>query len=205
VTQGALFADDASLDGPGLSASLERCWLPAGDADRAFAEVSAEVPWEQHHIVMFGKRSAVPRLDVWMGDPGAIYSYSGIDMALHPWTPAVDSLRDRVSEAVGVRFNSALLNRYRDGCDSVGWHADDEPELGPEPVIAALSLGATRTFRLKRRDDAAVRQSCSLQHGDLLVMSGRTQAEWLHYVPRTAKVVDERISLTFRVVLPERP
>lgn len=199
MTQGVLF-DRAALCGPGLDVVVRRGWLDAANADRDLRRVTDEVAWEQHHIVMFGRRSPVPRLDVWMADPDAVYSYSGITMAVHSWTPAVARLRDAVGRATGVTFNSVLLNRYRDGRDGVAWHADDEPELGVEPVIASISLGATRRFQLRRRNDPTERRSIELHHGDLMVMSGRTQAEWHHAVPRTARSVGERISLTFRVV-----
>ena len=107
-----------------------------------------------------------------------------------------------VAEATGAcECNSVLVNRYRDGRDGVAWHADDEPELGDEPVIVSISLGASRRFQLRRRDDPSVRCETELHHGDVLVMRGRTQAEWLHQVPKTAVVVGERVNLTFRRIV----
>lgn len=164
------------------------------------ATLLRELPWQQHEIVMFGKRSLVPRLEVWIGDPGLAYTYSGIRQEPHPWTPMLESLRS-VAQTLGeCSCNSVLVNRYRDGGDGVAWHADDEPELGAEPVIVSISLGASRRFQLRRRDDSTVRCATDLHHGDVLVMRGRTQMEWVHQIPKTSAAVGERINLTFRKV-----
>jgi alkylated DNA repair dioxygenase AlkB len=130
-----------------------------------------------------------------------VYVYSGIRNEPQPWTAAVAELKADAEAACGARFNSVLLNRYRSGADSMGWHADREPELGPEPVIASVSLGAARTFDLRHNKTGAV-QSFSLKGGSLLVMKGKTQAEWRHRVPKEPRVVGERINLTFRWVTP---
>src|SRR5690606_31058899 len=112
------------------------------------------------------------------------------------------ALRARLQDALGQPFNSVLANRYRSGADAMGWHSDDEPELGPEPLIASLSLGATRRFLLRHRHDAGVRLALELPAGSLLLMQGATQRCWKHALPRAARPVGERINLTFRQVLP---
>ena len=137
-----------------------------------------------------------------MGDPGTTYTYSGLRLDPDPWSPPVLELRAVASEAAGCEFNSVLLNRYRSGRDALAWHADDEPELGPEPTIASVSLGASRRFRLRRRDDHATSIGLDLPGGSVLVMAGATQRDWEHCVPRTARPVGERLNLTFRRIVP---
>lgn len=180
---------------------LHSRFLAADDSRSAFGELMESVPWRHDEVTVFGKRHPVPRLQQWYGDPGTGYRYSGVVLEPLPWTPRIAALRDRASAAAGARFNSVLLNLYRDGADKVGWHADDEPELGQHPTIAAISLGATRRFRLRHRhreDLDAV--SIDLKDGSLLVMAGATQACWHHAVTPTKRAVGPRISLTFRVV-----
>jgi alkylated DNA repair dioxygenase AlkB len=179
-------------------------FLDAAGADRAFAAVRDGVAWERHRIRLFGRELDVPRLSCWIGDPQAHYRYSGSDFEPRPWPPALLALRAGIEATCGTAFNSVLANRYRDGRDSMGWHSDDEPELGPAPVIASLSLGATRRFLLRHRRDANARLALELGPGSLLVMRGPTQANYRHALPRTARPVGERINLTFRLVQPLR-
>ncbi|WP_329811419.1 alpha-ketoglutarate-dependent dioxygenase AlkB [Stenotrophomonas sp. SMYL8] len=177
-------------------------WLPAGKAAALLLTLQAEVPWEVHRIRMFGNWVDSPRLSCWIGDPQARYRYSGAEFVPHFWPPALQAMRDRLQvEGLG-RFNSVLLNRYRGGGDYMGWHSDDEPELGPAPVIASLSLGAARRFLLRRRDDPARKAEYLLGHGDLLVMAGQTQKFYQHALPKMAQVQGERINLTFRWITP---
>ena len=128
---------------------------------------------------MFGREVDSPRLSCWIGDPEAVYTYSRTRFVPHPWPASLLPLRERLSDELGVAFNSVLANLYRDGRDRMGWHSDDEPELGPRPVIASVSLGATRRFSLKPRAGGASRH-LDLPHGSLLVMAGDTQAAWRH-------------------------
>jgi alkylated DNA repair dioxygenase AlkB len=153
---------------------------------------------------MFGRWVDSPRLSCWMGDPEARYRYSGALFEPEPWHPAIAQLLPRLELACGVRFNSVLLNRYRHGRDSMGWHSDDEPELGPEPVIASLSLGEPRRFLMRMRADHAMKAEWRLAHGDLLVMRGDCQRVAQHALPKMAGVSGERINLTFRRVDPAR-
>lgn len=177
-------------------------WLAATDADRLLSALQAEVPWEVHRIRMFGNWVDSPRLSCWIGDPQARYRYSSAEFVPHPWLPSLQSVRERLeTEGLG-RFNSVLLNRYRGGGDYMGWHSDDEPELGSMPVIASLSLGAARRFLLRRRDDPARKAEYLLGHGDLLVMAGQTQQFYQHALPKMARLQGERINLTFRWITP---
>jgi alkylated DNA repair dioxygenase AlkB len=183
---------------------VECDWLPAAAAAALRARLVAEVPWTVHRIRMFGRWVDSPRLSCWMGDPKARYRYSGALFEPEPWHPAIEALLPRLEAACGARFNSVLLNRYRDGGDSMGWHSDDEPELGPAPVIASLSLGAERRFLLRMRADHAVKTEWRLADGDLLVMRGDCQRVAQHALPKMAGVKGERINLTFRWVMPAR-
>ncbi|WP_322102896.1 alpha-ketoglutarate-dependent dioxygenase AlkB [Paraburkholderia sp. J41] len=174
-------------------------WLAPHAAADVLARIVAETGWRQERIRTPGGWVDQPRLTAWQGDAGAIYVYSGIRNEPQPWTPTVGRLRDAISDLCGVRFNSVLLNRYRTGTDSMGWHADHEPELGPEPVIASLSLGVARRFDLRHNQTGVVR-SFRLMSGSLLVMQGKTQSEWRHRVPKEPTISGERVNLTFRVV-----
>jgi alkylated DNA repair dioxygenase AlkB len=171
-------------------------------ADRLFDALRIGITWEREEVLIFGERRAVPRLVAWHGEPGATYTYSGTRHEPRPWTADLEEIRRRVEQLTGHAFNSVLLNRYRSGRDGMGWHSDDEPELGPDPVIASVSLGATRRFRLRHRRNRAEPVSLLLEHGSLLLMAGATQRHWLHAVPKTATTVGERINLTFRRVMP---
>ena len=175
-------------------------WLDEGAAGALQVALRDTVPWEVHRIRLFGREHASPRLSCWIGDPGASYRYSGASFQPQPWPPMLLPIRERLSRELGIDFNSVLANRYRDGGDAMGWHADDERELGPEPLIASLSLGATRRFVLRHRQDPGRRLALELPHGSLLVMAGPTQRHYRHALPRTAKPVAERINLTFRRV-----
>jgi alkylated DNA repair dioxygenase AlkB len=170
------------------------------EAAQLFDQLRRDVQWQQEEIVIFGQRRQVPRLVAWHGDAGASYVYSGTDHRPEPWTPVLARIRDRVQALTGAPFNAVLLNLYRDGRDGMGWHADDEPELGRDPVIASLSLGATRRFCLRHRRRKDLKLDLPLPHGSLLCMSGATQHHWVHALPKTRLPVAERINLTFRLV-----
>lgn len=185
---------------------LVRDWLAPEEADRCFRILQQEVVWEQSTIFIAGRQVKIPRLNAWYGDPEAHYRYSGRDFSPQPWTPLLTELRHKIQESYDsfqperpINFNSALLNLYRDGSDSVAWHADDEPELGPSPQIASLSLGATRRFLLKPRHGGE-RAELALEGGTLLFMLGDLQQFWLHSIPKTQRPVGPRINLTFRCV-----
>jgi alkylated DNA repair dioxygenase AlkB len=176
-------------------------WLAPDAAAQWLARIVAEVAWQQDSMFTPAGKVPLPRLTAWQGEPDAVYVYSGIRNVPSAWTPAVAALKAAVEAASDATFNSVLLNRYRSGADSMGWHADREPELGKEPVIASVSLGVARRFDLQHNKTGVV-QSYALKGGSLLVMRGRTQAEWRHRVPKEPKVQGERVNLTFRFVTP---
>ena len=199
TSQPALF--DEQPKGPGLDVILVRNAVDSVAADAAFVALRERVGWRQDYLRMFGRLISVPRLESWVADEGLDYTYSGIHHDPDPWSEELIALRDLASEHAGASFNSVLCNLYRDGNDGVDWHADDESEFGPMPVIGSLSLGATRRFDLRRADDHAEKIELDLHHGDLVIMRGMTQALWKHRVPKTKKPVGERINLTFRSVI----
>lgn len=189
------------LDLPGADVRFDPAWLAEAEAGALFATLHDGLAWETHRVRLFGREIDCPRRSVWIGDADAIYRYSGTRFAPRPWTPELGALASRLEEVIGAQFNSVLANLYRDGGDGMGWHSDDEPELGPRPVIASLSLGAARRFVFKARAGDA-RLGLVMPHGSLLVMAGGTQRLYRHAVPRTARPVGPRINLTFRLVGP---
>ena len=179
--------------------------LPSPTADRYLQRLREECDWQQHEVRIAGRRIPCPRLSAWHGDAGAVYGYSGRHYVPAPWTPALAELRALAARLSGADYNSVLANLYRGGDDSMGFHSDDEPELGPRPVIAAFSFGAERRFVLRhrrRRSEPGV--EIRPLHGSLLVMAGETQRHWRHALPKTRRPVGERLSLTFRDVHPVR-
>jgi alkylated DNA repair dioxygenase AlkB len=193
----------SSLALPQAELLFDPAFLPAPEADALLAQLTAEVAWEQRNIRIFGHEMPQPRLTAWYGDPAARYTYSGLSWEPRSWTPALQRVRQHIEAATATRFNSVLLNLYRDGRDSMGWHADDEPELGSEPAIASLSLGATRRFRLRPRAGLVTPPlSLDLPGGSLLLMRGATQRHWQHALPKTTRPTGARLNLTFRWVGP---
>jgi alkylated DNA repair dioxygenase AlkB len=191
-----------ALDLPGAELAYWPDWLAPAEADALFEALHGTIAWETHTIRIYGRAVASPRLSCWIGDPGASYVYSRTRFEPRSWPPVLAALRTRVEQACGTRFNSVLANLYRDGRDAMGWHSDDEPELGPEPVIASLSLGAPRRFVFRRkspRGPAAL--ELQLPPGSLLRMAGATQRLYQHALPRAARVQAPRINLTFRRIL----
>jgi alkylated DNA repair dioxygenase AlkB len=180
-----------------------RYWPEAFSSDEAtrlFAGLRAELAWASEEVVIFGERRRVPRLVAWYGEPDAIYTYSGVRHEPHALTRDLIAIRERVEKLSGAHFNSVLGNLYRDGRDGMGWHSDDERELGTNPVIASVSFGASRRFCLRHRWRKSLTHSIDLAAGSLLVMSGTTQHHWVHALPKTQRAVGERINLTFRLV-----
>ncbi|HEV2538440.1 MAG TPA: alpha-ketoglutarate-dependent dioxygenase AlkB [Frateuria sp.] len=203
---GDLFAASAGrqlLDLPGAELAYWPAWLAPAEADALFESLYVQIPWETHVIRIRGREVSSPRLSCWIGDPGAGYVYSRTRFEPRPWPAPLAALRARIDEVCGAGFNSVLANLYRDGRDAMGWHSDDEPELGQEPVIASLSLGAGRRFVFRRkpaRGQAAARAALELRlaHGSLLRMAGATQRLYQHALPRALRVAAPRINLTFR-------
>ena len=191
---------------PDADVALWPQWLDTAEADALFAELRQAIAWETHRIRLFGRELDSPRLSCWIGDPGAAYTYSRSRFEPRPWPSALAAVRERVEQDCGTHFNSLLANLYRDGRDSMGWHSDDEPELGTQPVVASLSLGAERRFRFRRRrargEPAQPGDTVELvlPHGSLLRMAGATQQLYRHDLPRMRGIDTPRINLTFRRV-----
>lgn len=185
--------------GRGAWVEHEPDWMKSGEADRLMAVLREELAWEQREIVLFGRPVLQPRLIAWAGAVG--YRYSGQMLEPRPFTPAAAALCSRVSERTGIPFNHVLVNRYRSGDDSIGLHADDEAELGTDPVVATVSVGvARRLILVARRKSDGPRRVFDLGHGALFVMGGTCQRHFRHGIPRAPGVRAERISLTFRQI-----
>ena len=165
-----------------------------------FSWLLRKTPWQQDDIKVFGKVYQQPRLTAFYADNRKAYSYSNIQMEPFEFNQVLKEIKGAVEEICDIRFSSCLLNLYRNGMDSNGWHADDEKELGINPVIASVSLGAERVFNLKHRRNKAWKHKLTLEHGSLLLMKGSTQHNWLHQIPKTKKDVGKRINLTFRII-----
>ncbi|GHC64930.1 alpha-ketoglutarate-dependent dioxygenase AlkB family protein [Ulvibacter litoralis] len=169
-------------------------------ASEYFTRLTTETPWQQDSITLFGKTHPQPRLTALYGNNSKPYSYSGITMLPKQFTPTLKEIKCDVEKFSEVNFTTVLLNLYRNGSDSNGWHSDNEKELGTNPVIASVSFGAPRMFHLKHKTDKALKHKIILEHGSLLLMKGATQENWLHQIPKTTKRVAPRINLTFRIV-----
>jgi len=175
-------------------------FLSKEEADSLFQELLENIPWQQDEITVYGKKHLQPRLTALYGNKGKPYSYSNITMQPHYWTLTLQKIKSLIENISETNFTTVLLNYYRDGSDSNGWHADNEKELGTNPVIASLSLGAERNFQLKHNSDLTQKKNIILENGSLLLMKGTTQHFWKHQVPKTVKPVGPRINLTFREI-----
>jgi alkylated DNA repair dioxygenase AlkB len=186
-------------------------FIPFEEANSLFLRLQAVVPWQQERIRMMGKWVLQPRLTAWYGDADACYTYAGLINRPLPWLPILNDLRKRLEDEIRRPFNSVLLNCYRDGRDYMGWHSDDERSLGPNPVIASLSLGAERrfSFRPKKHNPATQKKDVLqpgqtdvvLQSGSLLLMKEGVQVNYKHALPKALRVHDARINLTYRNIV----
>lgn len=170
-------------------------------AEQLYKTLQQSIPWRQNEITIFGKKYDEPRLTQLYGDAGIQYSYSGIKFRALDWSPVMQSIKNDVEQATGHDFNICLANFYRDGSDSNGWHADDEKELGQNPVIASISLGQERFFHLRHNENKAWRYKFPLENGSLLLMAGETQHIYKHQIAKTRRNIQPRINLTFRKVV----
>lgn len=183
----------------GADVSILRDLETHASYDSILSSLLIETKWQQREMNMYGRKVKQPRLTAWYGDPSRTYMYSGIKNVPIPWSDILRELKRRIEDCTDSTFNSVLLNLYRDQNDSMGFHSDDEKELGPEPVIASLSFGATRTFVFKHKhlqDTPAV--SVPLREGSVLLMKGQTQRNWKHAINREATPCGPRVNLTFR-------
>lgn len=174
--------------------------LTFSEHNSLFQTLLVTTPWQQHVLTLYGRPVAEPRLSAWYGDEEAVYSYSGLRLEPLTWNKTLLKMKRRLDDLAGVCFNSVLMNLYRDGQDSMGWHSDAEPELGRNPVIASVSLGAVRRFNFQHKK-RPVRISLYLETGSTLLMKGTTQHYWRHSLPKTRKAVGPRINLTFRRIV----
>ncbi len=181
------------------SAVMYHGFIDSNCADAAFRRLIVDTPWEQRDIAVFGKMHREPRLSAWHSEPHISYTYSGVLRTPQPWTPLLTELRDKCADISGATFNSVLVNLYRNGSDGVGWHADNEASNGRQPTIASLSFGASRRFDFRHRESKTTIK-VQLHPGSLLIMSGLSQHCWVHQLPRTKRVTEPRINLTFRRV-----
>ena len=170
------------------------------EANVLFEKLLTETSWQQDNITVFGKTYPQPRLTALFGNEGMPYSYSNITMHPQPWNEILLQMKLKIAEVTQCDFTTVLLNRYRNGQDSNGWHADNEKELGTNPTIASISLGAPRAFHLQHNSIKEAKLKLTLEHGSLLLMKGTTQHCWKHQIPKTAKTIDQRINLTFRTI-----
>lgn len=194
------FHDPIAFSVPDAEIVLYPHFLGREQAFDYFQKLLSEIPWQHDNITVFGKTHPQPRLTALFGNEGKPYAYSNIVMQPHPWTPLLTFLKEEIEAVCEERFTTVLLNLYRNGQDSNGWHADNEKELGRNPVIASLSLGAERMFHLQHNTLKDVKLKINLTPGSLLVMKGTTQHFWKHQIPKTTKPVGSRINLTFRIL-----
>lgn len=193
--------DKITFDLPDADIEYYPDFFSETEALSLFHKLLDEIPWQQDNITVFGKTHQQPRLTALFGKEGKTYSYSNISMHPHPWNELLTKIKLKVEKTTGHTFTSVLLNLYRDGKDSNGWHADNEKELGQNPIIASVSFGEKRTFQLKHNTIKEAKQSIVLENGSLLLMKGTTQHYWKHQIPKTTKPINQRINLTFRTIL----
>lgn len=190
-------------------------FIKLDQSQQLFHYLHQSIPWQQDQIMMYGKRVDIPRLQAWFGDEQAKYNYSGLTLKPTAWLPVLDKIRHQLNQQcvaifaqettqpntinTNVAFNSLLANCYRDNQDAVAWHSDDEPELGVNPVIASISLGASREFKMKHKETGK-KLNIPLTSGSLLIMAGETQHCWQHAVLRSKLSLGPRINLTFRQI-----
>ncbi len=189
------------LDGAELNYWDE--FLSHEKANRLFSALQNEIPWQSSKILMFGRWVQQPRLIAWQAEGNYPYKYSGQTLIAEPFHPLVKALCSQINESLNLKFNSVLINFYRNGSDSMGWHADNEPELGPNPRIASISLGGNRDFKLKQNNSPHKTFTFSLQHGSLLVMGDGVQSNYKHSIPKRVNA-EPRINLTFRRIIFEK-
>lgn len=195
-----LFSEEIDLELPDSDITYYPNFLDAKQADQLFKVFKNDIPWQQDDIKVFGKTYPQPRLTSLFGNNGKPYSYSNITMQPHEFTRELLEIKEQIEAQTNVIFTTCLLNLYRNGNDSNGWHADNEKELGERPIIASVTLGQERFFHLKHRTQKELKHKLLLENGSLLLMEGETQHKWLHQIAKTKKPVGERINLTFRVI-----
>ncbi|MBN2867403.1 MAG: alpha-ketoglutarate-dependent dioxygenase AlkB [Flavobacteriaceae bacterium] len=195
-----LFSEDISLNLPDSDIKYYPNFFNKEEADAYFYSLLNRINWQQDDITVFGKTYKQPRLTALFGNNGKPYSYSNITMHPKDFSKELMQIKNKVETKANTKFTTCLANLYRNGNDSNGWHADNEKELGQNPIIASVSFGAERYFHLKHKNDKSLKQKLLLQHGSLLLMQGETQHHWLHQIAKTKKDIGQRINLTFRII-----
>jgi alkylated DNA repair dioxygenase AlkB len=193
-------SEKVSFDLPNAAIEYYPNFFDLDKSNMLFEKLLSEIPWQQDDIKVFGKLHPQPRLTALFGNEGKPYSYSNIIMQPHPWNPLLMFIKNEIEEVSTENFTTVLLNLYRNGKDSNGWHADNEKELGRNPVIASVSFGAERSFLLQHNTIVDAKLKIALGNGSLLLMKGETQHFWKHQIPKTAKPIGPRINLTFRII-----
>ena len=183
-----------------LKVRIEKDFFNQIDSNELLKKLISDLPWESMAIKMFGKDITIPRLQCWVGDKGCDYKYSGKKLNRQNWTTDLIMIREKIYKELNIDFNSVLVNYYRDGMDSMGWHSDDEKELGPNPTIASISLGSERDLVFRNRINKEV-LPIPQTHGCLILIDGKTQKNWQHAIKKTRKVIGPRINLTFRNII----
>lgn len=213
VLQGDLFSEfgsatsaDHNLVGevpslPDAKVTFYRNFFDFRKSDTLFQALLNEINWRQDRMKLYGKEIDLPRKTAWYGDRDKSYTFSGIHLDPEPWISSLLEVKQRIEAVAEVQFNSVLLNLYRHGGDGISWHTDAEPELGDNPVIGSVSFGGARRFMFRHREDKNLKADVELTHGSFLLMAGETQHFWQHQVPKTARKVEPRINLTFRVIV----
>ena len=191
---------EVAINYKGLEIISYEKFINSSDADRIFSSALNEIPWESSTIKMYGKEVPIPRLQCWIGDPGCEYAYSGKSLQRYDFFEPLIEIRSLIQNQLGIYFNSVLANLYRDGNDSMGFHADDEQELGNNPVIASLSLGAERPLVFQNKDKTETK-TFDQPHGSLMLMKGATQSAWKHGIRKSKKISEPRINFTFRNII----
>ena len=191
---------EVAINYKGLEIISYEKFINTSDADRIFSSALNEIPWESSTIKMYGKEVLIPRLQCWVGDPGCEYAYSGKSLQRYDFFEPLIEIRSLIQNQLGIYFNSVLANLYRDGNDSMGFHADDEPELGNNPVIASLSLGVERPLVFQNKDKTETKKF-GQPHGSLMLMQGATQSTWKHGIRKSKKILEPRINFTFRNII----
>ena len=199
--EGIQNSQDREFSLPDAEIVLHQNFYSEYESDQMFDGLYNSITWEQKDIILYGRKIALPRLTAWYGDRGATYTYSKIKMMPQPWIPILRNIKSQVERVCNTKFNSVLLNLYRNGSDSMAWHSDDEKELGENPTIASLSFGDTRSFMLKHKSQKDLKLNIQLTNGSLLIMGGKTQHYWQHQIPKTRTSHKPRINLTFRNIL----
>ena len=189
------------FDLPDAELVLYEGFFYKNEADVLYTNLLKETHWKQEDITVYGKTPPTPRLTAWYGDNDKSYAFSGTKMDPYPWTPDLEFIKERIENECNIQFNSVLLNLYRNGADGVGWHRDNEPELGKNPIIGSVSFGETRPFHIRHKFNKELgKTSILLTHGSFLLMAGAMQHFWEHQIPKTAKQINPRINLTFRTI-----